>query len=148
MHTSTLINLLVALSAGALASTTQTSPAPLSKRDLGSIATYAAADCSGSPIISVSQDPKASPDNPSCLKFKGNKGDHVGVHWGDVPGIKGLLLYYDDACTVGSNNQVFHRSKGSQDDCYILADRGILAVEFVTWELHAKDPPQDYWVGA
>ena len=147
MHASSIITLLLALSAGALASpTTQVSPASLSKRDIGIITNHVTGGCSSAPVISAFQDPKAASEVSNCMKFKANKGDHVGVHWGDLPSTKGLTFYYGSDCKIPANNQVLHRSKGSQDDCYVSKNDQIMAARFITAEARKGDPPQNFWV--
>ena len=146
MHTNTIIYLLLALSAGALASpTTPNSPAPHLKRDfiIGNISTYTTTDCSGDPINPTFQDPTADRKPGKCLPFGADPEAHIGIHWGSVPGTTAVQFGYPsknkgDECTGNLMVNVIYRDPSEQEfgcSTFKSAVGPAGFVVFVTWPL-------------
>ena len=149
MRAFTIIHLLLALSAGALASlTTQASPAALLKRDyiMGNLSTYAAEDCTGDPINPTFQDPHADLKHGKCLPFGANPGANIGIHWGSVPGTTAVQFWFPtaqegDKCTGKPMDNIVYRDPvGQEFDCIFFKSVAGPAgyVTFITWPLFQK----------
>lgn len=139
MHLPTTAPLLLALSAGALAlwksPPLKTLPDPV---DPASISTYADAGCKTVPLNPTLQIPSLDPDNSTCLLFGANPKAYVGVHWGNMPDMFGVIYYADKDCATSFDRSIIHRKRGQADGCYVFEDATfpkspVVAVQYLTW---------------
>ena len=85
------------------------------------------------------------------MKINANKGDHIGVHWGDGPSVQGLMFATDLVCwtygaTLRRNETAPGSKEGRSDDCYLVeAEQETFSINFVQWRC-GLGQASSYWL--